>query len=120
MKTASNTDPTTARLDVGADHASDPSQPADVACKCGALPSADRPGRCARGHALKGAGNTLGRTHGLRASDLGPALMELRDAFMAQSLADDGGAGELSQRRQSLHAYRARLHVHITSLSDAI
>jgi hypothetical protein len=48
------------------------------------------------------------------------ALAEERRAYLAGSLTDDGGEAEVPTRRRSLHEYRARLHVHIGQLSDAI
>src|SRR5262249_52898139 len=89
-------------------------------CRCGAPTSDQHAGRCVAGHPLKGFAATLARRHGLRAADLTPTHVEAREAFYGASVADDGGVSELSQRRLSLHAYRARLHCHVTSLSDAI
>jgi hypothetical protein len=42
------------------------------------------------------------------------------DAFMAASLADDGGASEVPKRRHAQHEYRARLHRRILQLDAAI
>lgn len=65
-------------------------------------------------------GNAVGRKHGLLAASLAPVLAEERAAFLAGSLADDGGAADCPTRRRSLHVYRSRLHIHITQISDAI
>lgn len=65
-------------------------------------------------------GNAIARTHGLYASAIARALADERQAFLAASLTDDGGEAEVPTRRRSLHEYRARLHIHICALSDAI
>ena len=65
-------------------------------------------------------GNTVSRRHGLYASSLAEALAAEREAFLAQSLQDDGGAAEVPTRHRSLHIYRSRLHLHIEQLSGAL
>lgn len=97
-----------------------PSHPAGdgTACRCGAKPHPERAGFCARSHPLPGHGALLSRTHGL--SEWREAAVAERAAFLSASIADDGGEAETPTRRRSLHAYRARLHVHIEQLSDAI
>lgn len=65
-------------------------------------------------------GNSVARRHGLYAQVSAAALAAARESFLAQSITDDGGESEVPERRRSLHVYRARLHVHIEQLSDAI
>lgn len=42
------------------------------------------------------------------------------DALEAQSVADDGGEMEITARRRSLHAYRARIHRRIIQLDNSL
>jgi len=65
-------------------------------------------------------GNRASHRHGLYAQVGADLLASMREEFLAQSLRDDGGETEVPARRRSLHVYRARLHVHIEQLSDAI
>jgi len=65
-------------------------------------------------------GNAVARKHGLHSSALTDALREEREAFLAASIVDDGGESEVTTRRRSLLDYRARLHVQIIALSDAL
>jgi hypothetical protein len=48
-------------------------------------------------------GNAVAKTHGLYAQRIEEALIAERNAFLAQSLTDDGGEGEVPARRRSLH-----------------
>src|SRR5262245_28151825 len=73
----------------------------------------DRRGRFA-------AGNSESHKHGMYSAQLRAALDGQRAAFLAGSLTDDGGEGVVATRRRSLHDYRARLHVHIGQISDAL
>jgi len=91
---------------------------AGVPCGCGAPPHPRLPGRCVRGHAVRG--SEIARRHGLHASRLVEAVKAEREAFWHSSVADDGGETAISTRRRSLHTYRARLHVQILMLGDAI
>ena len=59
-------------------------------------------------------------THGLYSLALRAALALEREQFEAQSIEDDGGRRNLSARRQSLHRYRARLHVQIEAIAGAL
>jgi hypothetical protein len=65
-------------------------------------------------------GNAIARTHGLYAQRIAEELAAEREAFLQQSLLDDGGDTEVPARRRALHDYRSRLHVTITQLSTAI
>lgn len=87
-------------------------------CGCGAGPHPEGKDRCSAGHLWRG--NATARKHGLHVSAVAEALAAERTAFVAASLADDGGEAECGVRRQALHAYRGRLHSHIGQLSDAI
>ena len=93
------------------------SAPGGAICRCGSGAHADRPGFCLRGHPLPGHGGALSRRHGLYAA-LSGAIADERAEFLVASLTDDGG--EIPTRRRSLHEYRARLHVHVVQLSDAL
>ena len=87
-------------------------------CRCGAGPHDERPGHCARGHMLPGnreAATTLQRT-----TRWPSWLTDAVQDFAAQALADDGGAGEVPARRQSMLAYRAKLHGLILAVSAAL
>lgn len=66
------------------------------------------------------AGNSAARTHGLSSPRIEAALLAEGDAFLSQSIADDGGEGEVPARRRSLHVYRARLHMRIEQMSAAL
>lgn len=65
-------------------------------------------------------GNRLGYRHGLDAAEPDAVLAVMRSEFLAGSLADDGGADEVPTRRRALHEYRARLHVNICAVADAL
>jgi hypothetical protein len=65
-------------------------------------------------------GNSIARTHGLFAQRIAEELAAEREAFLAQSITDDGGESEIPARRRALHVYRSRLHIHIEQLSSAI
>ena len=65
-------------------------------------------------------GNEIARKHGLHSSALTDALRDEREAFLTASISDDGGEGEVTTRRRALLDYRARLHVQIVALSDAL
>jgi len=92
--------------------------PESPVCTCGAGPHPTDVERCARGHLRRD--NVTSRKHGLYAVSLARELAAERDAFLAASLTDDGGEADVPTRRRALHAYRARLHVHIAQLSDAL
>ncbi|HYN08041.1 MAG TPA: P27 family phage terminase small subunit [Vicinamibacterales bacterium] len=50
-------------------------------------------------------------------------LLQLREEvgeFLQRSIADDGGEGEVSTRRRTLHEYRARVHRRIVGLDAAL
>ena len=68
-------------------------------------------------------GNLAAVTHALRTDRLPPEFASLVaevEDFVAAAIADDGGASEISHRRQSLHNYRARVHRRIAQLDTAI
>lgn len=96
-----------------------PDYPADggPVCGCGAGTHPTKLNRCVRGHV--GKGNSEAKTHGLRAATVSDAVRLEREAFAAASIADDG-ATDVPTRRAALHTYRARLHVAIEMLGDAI
>lgn len=102
----------------------DPSPPepgsGGAVCRCGRGPHADRVGFCAANHPLLGHGAALSARHGLFAAEAAEHLADARRAFLAESLTDDGGEGEVPTRRRALHEYRARLDGHIRQLSDAL
>jgi hypothetical protein len=82
-------------------------QPPDSAsggavCTCGRAPQADRPGFCVGGHPLPGHGARLSRRHGLYDAEMADVLAEARVAFLAASVADDGGEAEVPTRRPAL------------------
>lgn len=83
-------------LDVETPHAAD----APPVCKCGASAHAEKPGICARGHAMEG--NQLRRVHGVRsfeergAAALPDVLRQTVEEFRAAVIQDRGGASELS------------------------
>lgn len=72
----------------------------------------------ARGRFLPG--NALAKRHGLHASRSAEAMASAREQFLASDMADAGGLGDVPTRKASLHHYRARLHSHISALSDAL
>ncbi|HEY0876690.1 MAG TPA: hypothetical protein VGD94_24655 [Vicinamibacterales bacterium] len=63
-------------------------------------------------------GNRESRKHGLFGARVSAALIAEREAFEAACLADDGG--DVPVRRAARLQYRARLHVQIRALSDAL
>jgi hypothetical protein len=69
-------------------------------CKCGAGVHAEKPGICARGHAMEG--NQLRRTHGVRsfeergAAALPDVLRQTVEEFREAVIRDRGGMDELS------------------------
>lgn len=64
-------------------------------------------------------GNRESQKHGLFGARVSAALVAEREAFEAAALADDGGA-DVPVRRAARLQYRARLHVQIRALSDAL
>lgn len=64
-------------------------------------------------------GNASARRHGLFAAGIEAAVAAEKCAFLAQSLADDGGE-DIPERRRSLHDYRASLHVQVRALAAAL
>jgi hypothetical protein len=65
-------------------------------------------------------GNQIAATHGLFSErDLARLQAEV-EAFLANSLTDDGGESEVPTRRRTLHEYRARVHRRIRQLDAAL
>jgi hypothetical protein len=101
---------------------------------CGAPQHPVFPDRCAKGHADMRAlgartafkpGELQAIQHGLRSKQGGlpPEFAHLAadiDAFVQGSLADEGGAAEVSVRRLAQINYRARLHRRILQIDAAI
>ena len=93
------------------------------ACRCGASPHADDPGRCAAGHPLRGHGAELSLRHGLHAATRTAEDAEIEALgrrLFEQSVADAGGRDELIARALADHEYRALLHVRILKLALAL
>jgi hypothetical protein len=68
-------------------------------------------------------GNLAAVQHALRTDRLPPEFAHLAEevqAFVEASLVDDGGRDNVPHRRQSLHAYRARVPRRIVQLDAAI
>lgn len=65
-------------------------------------------------------GNRLSVKHGLHASRLKAELTRARQEFYSQSTADDGGESEIGIRRRSQHQYRARIHVLLLAMAEAL
>ena len=81
-----------------------------------AAESAPKPQRTVSGQFLPG--NTVARRHGMFAERVSEALVAEREAYEAASIADDGA--DVPVRRASRHRYRARVHIQIEALSNAL
>jgi hypothetical protein len=82
------------------------------------IPPVTDPIRNAIGRYVRG--NPGPVTHGLHSKRLRRVMAEERIAFEQASIAEDGGAQRMSERRKSLHRYRAALHVQLTNMQAAI
>lgn len=124
------TDAYAALTEPGADQASaegaagpSPSHPAPSGPVCRSCGTANAVGadRCAGPTCRRMLpGNAIALKTGLTSSAMAGELAASRRDFYEQALADDGGAEESTVRRRALLDYRARLHTHLTQLSDAI
>lgn len=92
------------------------SQPANEKLTAG---TSDAPNaRAANGRFLPG--HTESASTFLRTTRIPAPYVEMSEALLEQSLADDGGREEIPARRLSQHEYRALVHRKVWQLSDAL